>query len=508
MRRAAGQLMRAAQRSAEEYWPGLLGLFVFVVALWAQPNALVGVFYDDGIYAVLAKALAQGDGYRYIHMPGAPPGVHYPPLYPAALSALWRLWPAFPQNVVLFQLFDSAALGLAAGVIALHARRWDVPSAAQYVALPLGFVAFPLLTLVGVRFSEPFFLALMAGALLLADRSDVSLRTAVAAGALAGLAVLTRSIGIAVVAGIPLAFWLRGQRRQALVALAVASAMLLPWMLWLMAQGDAIDPRIASTYGTYFQRAGQTGAAGLLGGIDFGTLGPLADLALPAAPPWLWYPLAALLGGAVVWGAVAVAPRVPAFVASIGFYLLLVTVWPFRPDRFVWIVVPWMALLGAAGAVAAWRRGGLFRVGVIILAVAAATGYPRREFVSLVDRRFAATAEGISQPFRVLVPAIAAELPANAVLAGEDEALLYLYTGRLAVPSYLFHAIGGTAEPFPADSAIEFFCKMGVTNLALSGARVPAAPLVGRLFERGDSTVVSLFHVTDGPSMFRFRCPA
>lgn len=504
----APHVLQVTLRGARDYWPGVLGLAVFVVALWAQPNALVGVFYDDGIYTVLAKALAEGEGYRYIHMPGAPPGVHYPPLYPAALSILWRLWPAFPQNLVLFQLFDAAALGVAAVLLALHARRWNIAPAASFLALPLGFIAFPLLTLVGVRFSEPLFLALVAAALLCADQKTVSVSTAAAAGGLAGLAVLTRSIGLAVVVGIPLAFWLRGLRRQAAVAFAVAGTMLLPWVAWVATQADAIDARIASTYGSYLQRAGQTGAAGLLSGIDLGTLGPLADLTLPAAAPWIWYPLAALLVSAVVWGGVTVAPRVPAFVTSLGLYLLMVTIWPFRPDRFVWIVVPWMALLGAAGALAAWRRGRLWRMAVIVLAAAAAFGYPRREFVSLKGRRFAATAEGISRPFRVLVPAIMAELPANAVVAGEDEALLYLYTGRLAVPSYLFRSVGGSAVAFPADSAVSFFCKMGVSNLALSGAGAAAGPLVDQLLQRDDSTLVPSFMFTNGPSMFRFTCPS
>ena len=97
----------------ERHWPALVALGVFVTALWAQTNAMVGVFYDDGLYVVLAKALATGDGFRFIHLPGAPPGVHYPFLYPAALSVLWRVWPAFPANVTLFQLFDSAMLATA-----------------------------------------------------------------------------------------------------------------------------------------------------------------------------------------------------------------------------------------------------------------------------------------------------------------------------------------------------------------------------------------------------------
>ena len=44
--------------------------------------------------------------------------------------------------------------------IAAHTRRTVLPRPAQYVAVLLGMTAFPMLTLVGVRFSEPFFLML------------------------------------------------------------------------------------------------------------------------------------------------------------------------------------------------------------------------------------------------------------------------------------------------------------------------------------------------------------
>ncbi len=36
-------------RRLHELFPGLLGLGVFGVALWALPQAFVGVFYDDGV---------------------------------------------------------------------------------------------------------------------------------------------------------------------------------------------------------------------------------------------------------------------------------------------------------------------------------------------------------------------------------------------------------------------------------------------------------------------------
>ncbi|HEX4573810.1 MAG TPA: hypothetical protein VH158_01670, partial [Gemmatimonadales bacterium] len=38
---------------------------------------LVGVFYDDGLYAGLATALAHGMGYVHPHLPGTPAAVHF-----------------------------------------------------------------------------------------------------------------------------------------------------------------------------------------------------------------------------------------------------------------------------------------------------------------------------------------------------------------------------------------------------------------------------------------------
>ena len=40
---------------------------------------------------ILARALAEGDGYRFTQMPGAPRATHYPPGYPLFLAALWTI---------------------------------------------------------------------------------------------------------------------------------------------------------------------------------------------------------------------------------------------------------------------------------------------------------------------------------------------------------------------------------------------------------------------------------
>src|SRR5256885_16418220 len=126
--------LRALVPPAESI-PPAIGVLVFITALWAQPGGLVGGFYDDGIYVSLAKALAEGQGYRNIHLPSAMVSVHYPPLYPVLLAILFRLWPSFPENVVLFQMFDAAMLAGAAWVLATQVRRLPLSPVAAYGAL-------------------------------------------------------------------------------------------------------------------------------------------------------------------------------------------------------------------------------------------------------------------------------------------------------------------------------------------------------------------------------------
>jgi hypothetical protein len=489
-------------------WPAALGVAMFAVAMWAQTSALVGVFYDDGIYTVLAKALAEGRGYHYIHLPGAPPAVHYPILYPLVLSVLWRIWPAFPANVALFQLFDSAALGAAAWVVAVQARAWGAPRLVQFLFIPAAFLAFPLLTIVGVRFSEPFFLALSVGAVACADREDNGLKSVVLAGILAGLATLTRSIGVAVIVGVVAGLWIRRGYRSALPALAAAGAMVVPWFVWVSLHAQEVDPRIAANYGSYAAASRQAGIAGILAGLDMRAFGPPARLLLPAPTPWIWQILAVMLFAALVWGATRVAPRAPSLASTLLLYVGVVTFWPFTPDRFMWIMLPWMFALAGWGIVAAWQRGGGFRWGAAILGLAIIVGYVPREARSLAYRSFAATAEGISLPSHLLLPSIKSGVTDSAVVAAEGEALVYLYTGRQSVPNALFKWKGRASESLPPEESVKFLCDSRVNYIALSGASSDGAPVVAHLMETRPQALHQLFKVSGGPALYRFECPA
>jgi hypothetical protein len=492
----------------ERNWPYLLGIAVFAVALWAQSSALVGVFYDDGIYTVLAKSLAEGHGYRYIHLPGSPPGVHYPFLYPAVLAVLWKIWPAFPANVALFQLFDASALGVAAWLIARQAVQWNAPPLVKYLFIPAGFFAFPLLTIVGVRFSEPLFLALAAGAVSMVDQEKDSPRQAIAAGLLAGLATLARSVGLAVVAGIVIGLWVRGGRRGAVLALVTALAVVSPWIVWVASHAHEVDPRIAANYGSYATEARQAGIAGMLAGLDLRALAAPGRLAFGVGAAWVRYPVLLLLLGALVFGAVTLFRRAPAFVSMLFIYVAIVTLWPYAPDRFMWVILPWMAALVGMGMSVGWSRHRAGKVLSAALGVALCVGYVPREISALRHRTFAATAQGISLPNRMLAPAIDAGLPREAVIAAEGEALIYLYTGRQAVQNALFSWKGRDTEPRPLEEIRGYFCDAGVTHIAISGPASDGAPVVAALAAKDSASIQRLFTVTDGPALYRFQCRA
>ncbi|HEY4086773.1 MAG TPA: hypothetical protein VGM43_12585 [Bryobacteraceae bacterium] len=81
-----------------------ISLLVLVPIYWIVLHApAVGMFHDDGVYLVTAKALATGHGYRIISLPDEIPQTKYPILFPFVLSLVWRLAPNFPANTLLLK---------------------------------------------------------------------------------------------------------------------------------------------------------------------------------------------------------------------------------------------------------------------------------------------------------------------------------------------------------------------------------------------------------------------
>jgi len=462
------------------------------------PRALVGVFYDDGIYLALARSLAEGHGYRHLYLPLAPAAVHYPVLYPALLAALWKVWPSFPANVALFRAANAVFMGLfAAGSAWYLGRRVGLRPWASALLVAAAATAIPMLAVATVLFSEPLFLVLTVAACWTADVAGTAagrraLVLAALAGLLAGLAVLCRSIGVAVVAGVVLAL-LRGRRwRVALAALVPAMLCLAPWAAWVSAHRGGIDPAIAANYGSY-------GAFLTQGGLRWLSARSVLDLARPLGAITLGIlPLAAravvgvLAAPILATGLVVLARRAPAAGWMTVVYLAIVFLWPYGPDRFLWGILPWLAfafVLGVRELVSAsFRRPGpegvAARVLVLGVAVAVMGGFAAFQVRGFVTGAATEEQTGISETMTTVLSWVRSSTDTSAVIAGEDEALIWLYTGRRAVPSYVWRVRGRAAESLGPDSLRSWLTRAGATHLVLTGPGSDAAQTVDALLAR------------------------
>jgi hypothetical protein len=211
-----------------------LGLLLGAIAFSGANKAILGLFHDDGIYAVVGKAVAQGDGYRIVSLPSEPPQTKYPFVYPYLLASLWALDPSFPQNIALLKGLNVAIFVAIFYVAAIYYRRCVSGSNGTAVLFAVllccnpiifGFTDYVLSDLWLVLLSLCA-LTLCAGAV--ADRARFS-RLLLLAGVI-GLACLSRSAALPLVfAGVIHTFTLRGWRAAAYFLLGV-SLLVAPWL--------------------------------------------------------------------------------------------------------------------------------------------------------------------------------------------------------------------------------------------------------------------------------------
>ena len=230
----------------------LMSLAPSAVFLWQHSDLpRFGDLHDDSLYYVSAKSLADGGGYRVESLPGEPAQTKYPPLYPLLLSLAWRIDSQFPHNLPIAAWISW--LALPAIMIQLL---WVFPRLGI-----AGWRAWMLLTLVAVNpyilvfsstlVSELSYTALMLAAILLTERATRA--AAIAAGAIAGLAYLTRSAGIAFLVAGPLYLWIRHNRREAVLCASAMLPFVAGWTLWTRwHQVSTSDPALIY-YTDYFR---------------------------------------------------------------------------------------------------------------------------------------------------------------------------------------------------------------------------------------------------------------
>jgi 4-amino-4-deoxy-L-arabinose transferase-like glycosyltransferase len=453
-------------------------LICFVISILREhPTNYFGLTGDDAVYFSSAKALAQGQGYVLPNVPGAPPATKYPILYSWLLSWAWRVNGSFPAN-----LREATAItvvfGLAFITLALvFLRRLAGIGNAESLFITAFCALHPrVIFFSGAVMSDIPFAVLALAAMLAADRAmhpQTKDTIAFSSGILAGLAMLMRLSGVAVVAGILVTAIARRAWRQ----LFVFCGSMVPFFAWIMWQqlelsksrmaafsGSSLGwTRMWAYYTSYveFWRISVpdksvfwTMLTNNLTQIVFGTsdyfLSPLLvgnTLASRA--------LSAMVTAAIVAGLVRHAHReewkVIHYVAP--FYVAVIVLWnyPITERNFILFLPLFSAglwiegkhllrmLRGAfVGAVSPAEKVLAASIGLGVVALSGGMAWNYLTGARTVIARTGAYRVALRDEKREVYDWISHFTPSSARIIAYEDASAYLYTGRLAMPPVVF----------------------------------------------------------------------
>ncbi|WP_169972649.1 glycosyltransferase family 39 protein [Tautonia rosea] len=182
--------------------------------------------FDGAGYAMLARSMLDGLGYRDIDHPDASPHVHFPPGYPLSLAAVWAMT---DRSLTAAHAF-SIACTVTAVVVSWAWFRWLYPAR---VALLLGLALAMNWTWHrsgGAIRSEPLYMLLQQLALLAtvaAMRGGAG--QGVSVGAWLGSLTLTRLVGAIIGVAIALELLVRRRIKALLSTIVVAAVVVAPW---------------------------------------------------------------------------------------------------------------------------------------------------------------------------------------------------------------------------------------------------------------------------------------
>ncbi|NIR46553.1 MAG: hypothetical protein GWN99_19085 [Gemmatimonadetes bacterium] len=482
----------------------LVGAVVASVGVWAQNDALVGVNYDDAVYAWLARSLADGEGYRLSYLPEPLPGIKYPPVYPTSLAAFWTISSDREAAFDRMKWVNGIYIGLAAGLFAFLLAELGILTApvAAVVAL-LGFVSGSMMLVTSGLLSEPLYLVLLWGTLLAADGTTErsGIWRFVGVGVLAAAVALTRMVGLAAVIAVCVGIAWRRDRRRALIVAVAAGLTLLPWIIYTLVAADQVPAVLVPRYGSYLQRylSGVGSSPGAALDIAFTNIGAMLQTLGAKLTPWLG---AAGQGAAgvlllvfAILGARRVARLAPATAIYPWLYLAVMATWTFPPFRFLFILIPLLLALALVGVLrladglqealdqggpdAATRRGGWARLAVIGVVVILGIDLGYREVGSVARRVWDGAELEKSAVAAELVAWVEDNVRPEAVVAFEFDPLLALYSGRRTAPNNYepLHPWYQSREP-GVDELASLLVDLGVDYVAVRrDVAVAAAPI-------------------------------
>lgn len=213
-----------------------VSLLIYILRL----DQVVGLVVDDAWYVLLAKALAEGQGYSLINSPS--PGILplYPPGFPFLLSLFYRLHPSFPENVWLLKSVSVIAMmivGFLCYRYFTHVRKLPATVAlgiavATVSCPPLVFLATS--TLMSDCIFMLWFLSVVVAteACKRAGNSARGWQYAILAAAFSSAAFLTRSIAVSLIVAAFIYLLKERLIRSALIFAAAVALFSGPWILY------------------------------------------------------------------------------------------------------------------------------------------------------------------------------------------------------------------------------------------------------------------------------------
>ncbi|HWH78582.1 MAG TPA: hypothetical protein VNT76_14470, partial [Candidatus Binatus sp.] len=320
----------------------VIALLLAAAAFWGANKQILGLFHDDGIYTVVGKALANGDGYRIVSLPTAPAQSKYPILYSTLVAGLWALAPAFPQNIALLKSLNVAILVGIFILAVVYYRREAAVSTAGAIIFALVVCVNPILfSFTDFVLSDLLLVLFALTALVLVRTAEQTSQTLIQIlwlGVVCGAAFLTRSAAVPLVfAGLIYASWFRGLRGASAFLLPIA-LLVGPWFWWELSTAQHPDANSLFAYYTGY------GFPGIQWAIVWGNLRYFLDSfdLLYLAP--LLPGLGLFVFAFTAIGMIACTNRNEIF--SWSFFLsslALLLVWPFQPARYLAPLVPLLA---------------------------------------------------------------------------------------------------------------------------------------------------------------------
>jgi len=334
----------------------LLGL---TAAYWIDFRApAVGLFHDDGIYLVTAKALAEGKGYRIISLPEEIAQTKYPPLYPMLLAGVWKLYPHFPQNIPLLKLVSTISGIVWLGLCFFYIKDKSGSSSTAWGIVLLTAAAPWTIFLTVIPLSEMTFAAFCAGALLMFHRMEqqeyFDRNKALLAGTLAAAATLTRTAGFPLILAGSAILLFQKKFKAAAIVLASAVVLVSPWIWWTYSHRSSTS----SAYDYYSQANYQHWS--LLQNFAWpqkelvirrnlmsGFVAPAQLLGMDASHASGWIVPMCIVGVFVMIGYLR---ELKTKINSLNVFLLLyigiVLLWVWVPTRFLFPTLPFLLFFG------------------------------------------------------------------------------------------------------------------------------------------------------------------